>query len=142
MEELTRGNEAENVKELANELWMFVWPLLSSGIGGGANKPIQQFFTENGYHELNNSNEQFRSILLLFSSLEKFVHLMQKSVNILTNYLKKGGEQDQVTEFGLNQCQKLLREYVEKFEEIRRRQNIDDLMAEERDNMEVDDEDW
>ena len=77
---LTRNIENKNVKELANELWMFVWPLLSSGIKEGINRPINLFFTENGYHELNASNEQFHQILLLFKDLEKSVQLMQKSV--------------------------------------------------------------
>lgn len=78
----------------------------------------------------------------LFTSLEKLVYLFQKSVNILTNYLKKGNEQDEVNQFGVDTLQDLVKKYAEKFEEIRRKQNIDDLMAEERDNMDIDDEDW
>ena len=50
--------------------------------------------------------------------------------------------EDEVTQFGVNHLQDLVKKYAEKFEEIRRNQNIDDLMAEERDNMDIDDEDW
>ena len=40
LEALTHNNDAENDTNLANELWKKIWPLLSSDIGGGANRPI------------------------------------------------------------------------------------------------------
>ena len=45
-------------------------------------------------------------------------------------------------QIGVDTLQDLVKKYAEKFEDIRRKQNIDDLMAEERDEMDIDDEDW
>ena len=133
----------EVIKKAAEKMSAEVAPWANSKVGGGVMVYVNQFFPEDGVMQLKRENEQLKTLLQLFLSIEKLFKVIQDCLNLMSDSLRD----DEVSYIKQNEYtlyQTEIDEMKREFEEIRESREIDAFMAEQRDDMDSDDdeEDW
>lgn len=116
---------------------------LIADVSGGLLIYLRSFFPINGVHALNSANPQFHEMLQLFLSLERLWITLQQSLDLLKDYLEDFHEGYQgLTDDSIETLQANLDEARREFEATRVDRNIDNFLADERDEMDEDSEEW
>ena len=123
---------------------------LIAEVAGGIRQYINLFFTKGCIHHLNTNNSQFMDLLNIFRSIQKLLDTLRSSM-LSVEQLQYNCQvkEDQK----LNECAEFLENRIEfyqnhiddlavEIETVNEQTDMDNLLAEARDDMESDDEDW
>ena len=125
--------------------------LLIADVGGGYLIYLRSFFPVNGVHALNSANPQFHEMLQLFLQLERLWINLQQSLDVLKDYLEVFADDENalthseikgLTDDSVDILQGNLDTMRREFETTRVDRNIDNFLADERDEMDEDSEEW
>ena len=106
---------------------------------GGILAYVYKFFPERGVHELNERNKQYTDLLQLFQSVDKLFKMLQQCLDQLK---ENNTSFDPVFNEDIGTLQTCKDTMKVEFENVRDERYLDELIADERDNFDIEDDDW
>ena len=79
----TLSSSISSIEEKHEALYKAIMKILIANVQGGLASYIRIFFAKDGYHQLNNSNDQYLGVLRLFTSLDKLFPILQAGIDEL-----------------------------------------------------------